>query len=259
MTTDTVDKQAVAGAGADRARFRVGGCAKGVGMVAPNLATMLAFLTTDAGIDAADLQRLAGDVLRPRFDAFTVDASTSTNDTVLLLASGAAGGDRVAPGSREWNTIEDAVAQVADDLVRQLIADGEGAGHVLAIDVEGATNDTEAQTVARAIADSPLVKTAAFGGDPNPGRILQAAGAAGVAFDPAALHVRIGDVVLARGGVILEAYFQPGSAPAEEARRQMKDAEISIAVSIGEGTGRARVLGCDLSYEYVRINGEYTT
>ena len=151
------------------------------------------------------------------------------------------------------------MGSVADDLVRQLIADGEGAGHVLVVDVGGAANDADARIVARAVVDSPLVKTAAFGGDPNPGRILQAAGAAGVVFDPAALDVSIGGVVLAQAGVIPAAYFEPASALADDARRQMKDAEISITVSIGAGPGRARMFGCDLSYEYVRINGEYTT
>lgn len=256
LTTDTVDKQATAEA--DGAR--VGGCAKGVGMIAPNLATMLAFITTDAAVAHDDLQRLAAEVLKPRFNAFTVDASTSTNDTVLLFASGAAGHDRVGPGSgAAWTEITDVVADVADDLVRQLISDGEGVGHVVVIDVEGARNETDARTVARAVADSPLVKTAAFGGDPNPGRILQAAGASGVDFDASALRVRIGDAVVADGGVIPAVYFEPASVLAEQARRQMKDAEIAVSVSIGDGPGRARVFGCDLSYEYVRINGEYTT
>ena len=256
MTTDTVDKQARA----DGIGFRVGGCAKGVGMVAPHLATMLAFLTTDADVGTADLQRLAAEVVRPRFTALSVDASASTNDTVLLLSSGAAsGGPPVVPGSQGWTSLAESVGSVADDLVRQLIADGEGAEHVVVVDVGGAANDADARSVARAVVDSPLVKTAAFGGDPNPGRILQAAGAAGVVFDPAALDVSIGGVVLAQAGVIPAAYFEPASALAEDARQQMKDAEISITVSIGAGPGRARMFGCDLSYEYVRINGEYTT
>jgi glutamate N-acetyltransferase/amino-acid N-acetyltransferase len=255
MTTDTVDKQATG----EGAGVRVGGCAKGVGMIAPRLATMLAFITTDAAVAQADLQRLAVEVLKPRFNAFTVDASTSTNDTVLLFASGAAGQDRVAPGSGAWTAIAGALADVADDLVRQLISDGEGVGHVVVVDVEGASNETDARTVARAVADSPLVKTAVFGGDPNPGRILQAVGAAGVDFEAGSLYVRIGDAVVAEGGVIPADYFAPASALAEQARRQMKEAEISVTVSIGDGPGRARVFGCDLSYEYVRINGEYTT
>jgi glutamate N-acetyltransferase / amino-acid N-acetyltransferase len=255
MTTDTVDKQAAV----EVEGCRVGGCAKGVGMIAPNLATMLAFLTTDAAVAPADLQRLADEVLKPRFNAFTVDASTSTNDTVLLFASGAAGTDRERPGSPGWGRLADAVAEVTEDLVRQLISDGEGVCHVLVIDVQGARDDVDARTVARAVADSPLVKTAAFGGDPNPGRILQAAGAAGVPFDAAAIDVRIGDVVVADAGVIPAGYFEPGSWLADQARGQMKDAEISMDLSIGDGPGRARVFGCDLSYEYVRINGEYTT
>ncbi|HEY6566193.1 MAG TPA: bifunctional glutamate N-acetyltransferase/amino-acid acetyltransferase ArgJ [Actinomycetota bacterium] len=255
MTTDTVDKQATA----EAAGVRVGGCAKGVGMIAPDLATMLAFITTDAAIAQDDLHRLADEVLKPRFNAFTVDGSTSTNDTVLLFASGAAGHDRVGPGSGAWTAISGALAGLADDLVRQLIGDGEGVGHVVVVDVEGAHTEADARIVARAVADSPLVKTAAFGGDPNPGRILQAVGASGVGFEPTSLSVRIGDAVVAEAGVIPAAYFAPASELAERARRQMKDAEIPVAVSIGDGPGRARVFGCDLSYEYVRINGEYTT
>jgi glutamate N-acetyltransferase / amino-acid N-acetyltransferase len=254
MTTDTVAKQASAGAG-----VRVGGCAKGVGMIAPNLATMLAFLTTDAAVGPSDLRKLAIDILEPRFTSLTVDASTSTNDTVLLMASGAATGEVLGPASPAWDPLVTALAEVADSLVRQLIADGEGAGHVLVIDVDGAANDREARAIARAVADSPLVKTAAFGGDPNPGRIVQAAGAAGVPFDPAELDVRIGGITVARSGMILATYFEPASALSEQARRLMKDIEIHVSLTVGAGPGRSRVFGCDLSDGYVRINGEYTT
>jgi glutamate N-acetyltransferase / amino-acid N-acetyltransferase len=255
MTTDTVDKQASAAT----AGFRVGGCAKGVGMIAPRLATMLSFITTDAAVAPRDLQWLADEVLKPRFNAFTVDASTSTNDTVLVLASGVSGSGQVRPGSSAWVALGVTLGEVADELIGQLIADGEGVGHVLVIDVTGARTDDDARIVARAVADSPLVKSAAFGGDPNPGRILQAAGASGVDLDATALAVRIGDAVVAEAGVIPAAYFEPASVLAEQARTHMKDAEISCSISVGGGPGRARVFGCDLSYEYVRINGEYTT
>jgi glutamate N-acetyltransferase/amino-acid N-acetyltransferase len=255
LTTDTVDKQATADAG----RFRIGGCAKGVGMIAPNLATMLAFVTTDAVVASADLQRLAHEQLKPRFNAFTVDACTSTNDTVLVMASGAAGGPPAHEDPQGWDALERGFAGVADDLVAQLIGDGEGVTHVMVVEVEGAESETDARQLARAIADSPLVKTAVFGGDPNPGRILQAAGAAGVGFDPAELDVRIGEALVAGGGVIPPAYFDPASGLADLARRQMKGPEIGLHVRVGRGRAGARVLGCDLSYDYVRINGEYTS
>jgi len=255
MTTDTVPKQATADAGP----YRVGGCAKGVGMIAPNLATMLAFVTTDAAVAAGDLQRLASQRLARRFDALTVDGCSSTNDTVLVLASGAAGGEPLIPGSDGWEALAAAIDAVGESLVMQLIADGEGATHVMVVDVEGAANDDDARRTAKSVADSPLVKTAVFGGDANPGRFLQAAGAAGVPIDPSRLDVSIGGVVVARGGVIPPSYFEPASPLAEQARAAMKEAEISVWVRLGDGPGASRAYGCDLSYEYVRINGEYTT
>jgi glutamate N-acetyltransferase/amino-acid N-acetyltransferase len=255
MTTDTVHKQACADAGV----LRVGGCAKGVGMIAPNLATMLAFVTTDAAVAPEDLHAIACEQLAPRFNALTVDGCTSTNDTVLLLASGAAGGARVEPGSAAWHELARAIDAVGASLVSQLIADGEGVTHVMIVDVEGAASEADARRVAKAVADSPLVKTAVFGGDPNPGRFLQAAGAAGVALDPTGLDVSIGDVPVAVGGVIPPEYFEPGSALAERAAAAMHDAEIAVRVRLGDGPGASRAYGCDLSYEYVRINGEYTT
>jgi glutamate N-acetyltransferase/amino-acid N-acetyltransferase len=260
MTTDTVDKQAIA----EIDGFRVGGAAKGVGMISPSLATMLAFVTTDAAVDPLDLRRLATEQLGPRFDALTVDGCQSTNDTVLLFASGAAGGEAgsgepVRPGSMAWVRLSEAVASVGESLARQLIADGEGATRVLLVEVTGARADVDARTIAHAVADSPLVKAAAFGGDPNPGRILQAVGAAGVPVDPRTLDVWIGDARVARAGVIPPAYFEDGSGLAAGASLAMSAPEISIRVELGDGSGRSRVLGCALSYDYVRINGEYTT
>ena len=254
MTTDTVRKVAQADAGG----FRVGGAAKGVGMIAPSLATMLTFVTTDAPVGAADLDGLARRVLQPRFEAITVDACASTNDTVLLFASGAAGGPPVGPGSDGWGALERAVAEVGDALAAQLIADGEGVSHVLLVDVEGAGDDVEARIVAMAFAESPLVKTAAFGEDPNPGRILQAVGAAGVEVDASMVDVWVGEAQLVEGGVIPPGYFETDRLRAVAAAA-MAGAEVPLRVRVGHGPGRSRVLGCDLTYDYVRINGEYTT
>jgi glutamate N-acetyltransferase/amino-acid N-acetyltransferase len=254
MTTDTVPKQAAA----ERGPYRVGGAAKGVGMISPNLATMLAFVTTDAPVAREDLRSLADVHVRPLFTSFTVDACPSTNDTVLLFASGAAGGDPVRPGGTAWADLQAAVTEVAGSLVSQLIHDAEGVTHVLLIDVEGARDEAEARTVARAVADSPLVKTAAFGEDPNPGRILQAVGASGADVDPDRIDLWIGGTQLAAGGVIPPAYFQ-GSDLHDAAKVGMCTREIPIRIRIGDGHGRSGMLGCDLSYGYVRINGEYTT
>jgi glutamate N-acetyltransferase/amino-acid N-acetyltransferase len=254
MTTDTVAKTAQADAGP----YRVGGAAKGVGMISPNLATMLMFVTTDASVAREHLDLLVRAELAPRCDALTVDGCTSTNDSVLAFASGAAGHPSVAPGAPGWDDLAAAFAAVGDALVDQLIRDGEGVTAVLVISVDGAASDGEARRVAHAIADSPLVKTAAFGRDPNPGRILQAVGSSGVAVDPHMLDVWIGDAQVAAAGVIPPAYFAEGPLRAG-AEAAMQGPEISVRVRVGGGPASSRVLGCDLSYDYVKINGEYTT
>jgi glutamate N-acetyltransferase / amino-acid N-acetyltransferase len=253
MTTDTVPKQAQA----EAKQYRVGGAAKGVGMIAPSLATMLAFFTTDAPMSAGAVRHVTMSVLRPAFEALTVDACPSTNDSVVVLASGVAGGPPAAPGSAAWPALTQAFAYVADSLVRQLAADAEGASRVLIVGVTGARSDDDARAVAKAVAGSPLVKTAAFGADPNPGRIVQAVGSAGVPLDPRGLHVAIGGAPIVLGGVIEPAYFKTGGA--RPARCAMTDPEIRLDIVVGDGPGSSRALGCDLSYEYVRINGEYTT
>ena len=251
ITTDTLSKEARAEAG----HFRVGGCAKGVGMIAPDLATMLVFVTTDAALAPEHLGRLARSTLEPRFESLTVDACRSTNDTVLAFASGASG-EPAEPGTPAWADLEGAFAEVGESLLRQLAHDAEGLTHVLLIDVEGAASTEDARAVARAVAESPLVKTATFGGDPNPGRILQAVGSSGAEIDPARVDVWIGDVPVVQGGVIPPGFFETKGAAAREA---MQAPDVRIRIRLGGGPGRSRAVGCDLSYEYVRINGEYTT
>ena len=254
MTTDTVAKEATADAGA----FRVGGAAKGVGMIGPNLATMLAFVTTDAPIAHQDLQLLCREALGPAFNAITVDGCNSTNDTVLLFDGGARGDAAVGPADPEWSALEDGVARVGRSLASQLVHDGEGVTHVMIVDVVGAQTEDAARTVARAVADSPLVKTALFGADPNPGRVLQAVGATDVVFDPAAVDVWIGPSRVVQRGVVPPAYFTEAGVR-DAASEAMRRAEVALRISLGDGPGTSRVLGGDLSYEYVRINGEYTT
>jgi glutamate N-acetyltransferase / amino-acid N-acetyltransferase len=254
LTTDTVAKQAMS----DADGLRVGGAAKGVGMLSPNLATMLAFVTTDAAVTQPDAQLLAREVLAPAFNAITVDGCTSTNDSVLLFASGATGGERVEPGSTGWRALASAIEEVGTSLASQLIHDGEGAGHVLLVDVVGAASEADARTVARAVADSPLVKTAVFGADPNPGRILQAVGATDVAFDQAGVDVWVGESKLVDGGTIPPAYFSDDALRAA-ASAAMTEPEVTVRIALGGGPGSSRIAGCDLSYDYVRINGEYTT
>lgn len=254
LTTDTVSKQA----GAEHGPYRVGGCAKGVGMIAPDLrlATMLVFVTTDAPVAGPEAARLATEVLAPRFESLTVDGCTSTNDTVLLLASGAAGGDPVVPGTTGWGHLVRAVDEVASSLLFQLANDAEGASHVVLVEVSGAPTEHDARAVAKAIADSPLVKAAIFGGDPNPGRILQAIGASGVAFEPERVDGFIGDVQAIAGGAIAPSYLEAG---VEKARAALREREVTIAVTVGDGPASSTVLGVDLTYDYVKINAEYAT
>jgi glutamate N-acetyltransferase/amino-acid N-acetyltransferase len=253
-TTDTVRKQAAAA----RGPYRVGGCAKGVGMIAPDLrlATMLAFFTTDAPVTPDPLRRLATEVLEPAFESLTIDGCTSTNDTVLLLAGGAAGGPPVEPGTPAWDDLAGALEEVASSLLRQLADDAEGATHVLLVEVTGATTERDARVVARAIAESLLVKTAMFGGDPNPGRILQAVGASGVAFSPSDVQAFIADVPVIANGQIAPSFVEGG---VDLARKALTERGVWIAVSLGPGAGVSRALGVDLSYDYVKINAEYTT
>ena len=255
MTTDVVPKVAAA----ERAGFRVGGCAKGVGMIAPDLrlATMLVFITTDAPVPPPEIRRLATETLEPRFESLTVDACTSTNDTVLLFASGAAGGDLVVPGTDAWVEVTSAVDEVAKSLQLQLAADAEGANHVILVEVSGAETEQHAQTVAREIAESILVKTAIFGGDPNPGRILQAIGSSGVPFLPQLVDGFIGDVQVIDAGEIAPSYFDGGNEAARLAL--VEEREVVVSVTLGNGEGHGRMIGVDLSYDYVKINAEYST
>ncbi len=254
MTTDTRSKQARSEAGA----YRVGGAAKGVGMIAPDLqlATMLAFVTTDAPVPAPQLGRLAAELLEPAFEALTVDGCTSTNDTVLLLASGAAGSDPVLPGTIRWRSLVAAIEEVGASLVDQLARDAEGGNHVILVEVSGAAGSRDARAVAKAVADSPLVKTAVFGGDPNPGRILQAIGSSGASFSAGDVDAWIGDVQVVSGGQVPVAYRRSGEAIA---RAALEGSDVSVRIRLGRGPGSSRALGVDLSYEYVRINAEYTT
>lgn len=254
MTTDTVPKTAAA----ERDGVRVGACAKGVGMIAPDLrlATMLAFVTTDARVATEHVRRLASEVLEPRFESLSVDGCTSTNDTVLLLASGATRGEPVAPGTSAWTALTDALVEVADSLLQQLARDAEGGHHVVLITVEGAETEADARRAAKAIADSPLVKTAVFGGDPNPGRILQAIGSSGARFEPSRVRAWLGDVPVIEDGAIAPPYFDGAF---EAAHAALAGRDVEIRVRLGDGDGSSTALGVDLSYGYVKINAEYHT
>lgn len=251
-TTDTVSKLAQADVG----DYRIGACAKGAAMVDPRLAlaTMLVFFTTDAPLSVEATRALASASLKPGFEQLTIDGCTSTNDTVLLMASGAAGGPTVETDSAEWAALAEAMRGMADDLAHQMAADAEGGTKVLTVDVVDAASSETAEKIAYAVASSVLVKTAIFGGDPNPGRIVQAVGASGASFDPASVKIWLGDVLVADGRQIPD-----GVKDAPRADAVVAQPEIAVRIEMQAGESTARAIGCDLSYEYVKINAEYTT
>ena len=250
MTTDTRPKIASACISLAGAEVTIAGCAKGAGMIEPKMATMLAFVVTDAPVGAPELRRVLARALPQSFNAITVDGDMSTNDTLLLLASGAAGTRALRP--REVVAFAEAVTEVAGALARELVRDGEGATKLVTIEVRGARKSADAERIAREIANSPLVKTAFFGCDPNFGRIVMAAGKAGVALDLERLEVRMAGIPIASHGALHT------DALADAAAR-MKEREFALTIDLKLGTARASVVTCDFSYDYVKINAEYTT
>ena len=250
LTTDSVAKLVFR-----RARGGVlAGFAKGAGMIMPRMATMLAYLFTDLAIEPALLRRALRGAVDASFNALTIDGETSTSDTVLVLANGAAGNAPIGVGSPRARAFERLLADASAELCEKLARDGEGVTKLASVAVAGARSDRDADRVARSVANSALVKTALFGGDPNWGRVVQAVGAAGVPLRPAQVGVRIGGVELLRRG-------EPsgGAGALRRAERAMKGKQVAIEISLGRGPGRARILTTDLSYEYVRVNAEYTT
>ena len=250
MTTDTVRKTAYAQVADGNGAVRIAGMAKGAGMIMPDMATMLSFIFTDAAVAPDMLQRMLKTAVERSFNCISVDADTSTNDTVYLLANGASG--RRIETDRQA-AFQQALDEVALSLALAVVRDGEGARKLVRIDVEGAANDRDAKKIAVSIANSPLVKTAIAGADPNWGRILPAAGKSGAAFDPAQVDISInGTRVCTRG---LRAAFDEAAV-----QQTMEADESAILFRIhGEGGGKARFWTCDFTEEYIRINAEYRT
>jgi len=251
-TTDTFAKGAAAYCEIDGHKVQICGIAKGSGMIAPNMATMLGYVATDANIAAGALQGLLHAATKSSFNAITVDSDTSTSDSVFLVASGAA-------GTRQIQDMNDpaldgfcrALDSVMQDLAKQIVRDGEGASKFITIDVTGATDDASAHRIGLAIANSPLVKTAIAGEDANWGRIVMAVGKAGENIDQSMLSVTMGGVTIARAGGPVEGYDETPVAA------HMANAEIEIAVSVGTGNGTARVWTCDFTHGYISINADY--
>lgn len=249
MTTDTRPKTATREVTLAGGSVRVGGMAKGAGMIHPDLATLLCFVTTDAAIDAASLQLAVTDAAEHSFNSISVDGDTSTNDTLLVLANGASG---VEIGESDGPAFTDALREVCLELARAIVADGEGATKVFEVRVSGARDAREARLAARTIASSNLVKTAVHGADPNWGRVLAAAGRSGARVDDRRASVRIdGQAVYDRG--------TPCRYDAAALRRALEGNEIVIELDLALGDASAHAWGCDLTAEYVRINSDYTT
>ena len=252
MTTDTVPKSAAVQFPLHGRTVRIGGIAKGSGMIAPNMATMLAFLTTDCAIRAPLLRSLLRDAVDRTFNAVTVDGDCSTNDTVFLLANAAAENPSLTRSGKTVDTFRRALLAVCEKLAESIARDGEGATRLITVRVTGARSLDEAKSVARRIAESPLVKTAVHGGDPNWGRIICAAGYSGAPIQPEKMRLKINNVQLFRNGA-------PSRVRPDRLADCMKPKEIAIHLDLGRGKRQTTMWTCDFSKEYVTINAEYHT
>jgi glutamate N-acetyltransferase/amino-acid N-acetyltransferase len=250
MTTDLVPKTASAEVKLRRGTVRVAGMTKGSGMIQPLMATTLGFVMTDAQIPGAALRAMLKRGVERSYNRISVDGDTSTNDTLLLLANGASG---VRPDSQEMAAMEQAITGVMESLAQAIARDGEGAKKLITIRIAGAPSDAAAGRMARAIANSPLVKTAVAGSDPNWGRVLSAAGNSGVAFEPSRTDIHMQGVLVCRGG--LAAPFSE-----EELKQKLDARECEIRLTVrGKGKGSARFWTCDFTEDYIRINASYRT
>lgn len=251
-TTDTRPKTAGASFKMSGKRVHIVGCAKGAGMIHPNLATTLAFVVTDAAIAPALLQKTLRDVCSRTFNSISIDGDSSTNDTLLVLANGAAGAPAIRAAGKAHRAFAAGLEEVCQSLALQIVADGEGAQRVIEIDVRGAKTEAGARRIAATIATSPLVKTAFAGGDPNWGRIFAAAGRSGVSFDPDRVDIKMAGIPVLRRGAPLDFNERAASS-------RLLSEHVPIVVHLHSGNARARYWTCDLTAEYVRINASYRT
>ncbi len=262
MTTDLVPKAAARSLRLGGKTVRLGGIAKGSGMIAPNMATMLVFLTTDANLPAPLLKIALLRATAASFNRISVDQHTSPSDSVVILANGAA--DHAAPrkGSKDFASFTEALTELCRDLAYQIVKDGEGATKVFRVQINGARSEPEADRVARCVIDSPLVKTAVHGSDPNWGRIVTAAANSGVALNPAKLSLSIADTAKPDRGVTVFDRGTPTALTKADDRRlhtAMKKKDLTFTISLGRGRATVEWLGCDLSRQYIAINADYTT
>ena len=252
MTTDTVAKAASRVVEVNGRNVTISGISKGAGMIRPNMATMLGFLATDAGIAQPLLDQLVKEAADASFNCITVDGDTSTNDSYVMIATGQSGASFAAASDAGWAEVKAAIVAVSVELAQAIVRDGEGATKFITVAVEGGNTIEECRQVGYAIGHSPLVKTAFFASDPNLGRILAAVGYAGIAdLDVDAVKVWLDDVLVAENGGRAAAYQEADGA------RVMAQAEITVRVALGRGDAAAKVYTCDFSYDYVKINADY--
>lgn len=254
LTTDTFSKEVAVTLELDGKTVTIGGMAKGSGMIHPNMATMLAFLTTDAAIDGKLLNKAMKESVQTTYNMVSVDGDTSTNDTVVILANGMAGNTLIAEENEDFAAFKEALHYVNKRLAKNLVRDGEGATKFIEIKVSGAKTEEDAKAMAKSVVTSNLVKTAMFGADANWGRVLCAMGYSGVNFNPQKVDITF---VSEKGKIQLMEQGTPIVFDEEKASEILGEKEITVNIKISEGNSEAVAWGCDLSYEYVKINGEY--
>jgi glutamate N-acetyltransferase/amino-acid N-acetyltransferase len=252
LTTDTRTKEAAVQVEVGGKTVTVGGTAKGSGMIHPNMGTMLAFLTTDAAVEKKCLQETLSAATDRTFNRVTVDGDTSPSDMAVLLANGAAGNEALTMDSPDYPAFAEAVEDVARSLAKEIARDGEGATRLVEVVVEGAKDEANAAVLARAVVASNLVKAAVFGEDANWGRVLTAMGYSGVSFDPDGVELWFGPVKVFENG-------EPVPHEEAEANAALAAGEVRVTARLNEGDASAVAWGCDLTYDYVRINGSYRT
>jgi len=252
MTTDTVIKEIAVRVTAGGNKFVIGGTAKGAGMIHPDMATMLCFLTTDAEVDVEFLRKALKEAVDVSFNMISVDGDTSTNDTVLLMGNGQSENDPITEDGKYAKAFQSALNKVCIYLARQVAADGEGATKLIEVTVNGATTVEDARKIARTVVTSPLVKTAIYGNDPNWGRIIAAVGRSGVPVKESTINLFIGNIIVLKEG-------RPQNLNLDKAGSALKKKVVPIEIQMNSGEATATAWGCDLTEEYIKINAEYTT
>lgn len=252
LTTDTCVKHTAVQMKIDGKTVSIGGASKGSGMIHPNMATMLGFVTTDANIEQEDLLEALREVTNQTFNMITVDGDTSTNDMVLVMANGLAENNQLTKEHPEWNTFKQGLSIVCESLAKKIARDGEGATKLVEVQVNGGYSQNAASAVGKAIISSNLVKTAIYGTDPNWGRIVTAIGYSGVPVEPNAIKVAIGPFTVFENGL-------PSNFVEEEVKEYLESENVKLSVELNQGEYSATAWGCDLTYDYVKINASYRT